>query len=95
MSVQKQIGELDQQPKPANGAHAAATVKTFMPKRRRKSCWSNRMLEAPQPPPHSISNWIGKQGSPHRWLPRYPSGDRFLRCCRSAGPLPLLEGSGP
>jgi hypothetical protein len=90
MSVQKQIGELDQQPKPADGCarrrhrkdiHAEAAAKILLVK-----------SHAPGSPATTIFN-LELDRETRESAPVAAAAE--LRCCRSAGPLPLLEGSGP
>src|SRR5579864_9669702 len=98
MSVQKQIGELDQQPKPADGCagrrhrkdiHAKAAAKILLVKSHARGSPATTIFNL------ELDRETRESAPVAAAAEFVPFGDRFLRCCRSAGPLPLLAGSGP
>ncbi len=91
MPAQKQVGELYQQPKPADGCERCHNRKKVHAEPAAEMLLVRSHAEAPQPTPHSISNWNGKQGSPApvavpaAILATLASGDWSLRCLPLGG----------
>ena len=95
MSVQKQIGELDQQPKPADGCarrrhrkdiHAEAAAKILLVKSHARG----------SPATTSFNLELDRETRESAPLAAaVPIRRSFFALLPLGGPLPLLEGSGP